>query len=94
MAAFLCSLLGLAAAGAIAGAAAGLSPFAGLPDRAGYALCGAVPSFGLLGLAFGTAAARRARFRWVSVPAIVLASIEVLAAVALLVLLLNAGRSL
>lgn len=92
--ALLCALLGLAAAGAIAGATAGLSLFDGLPDQAGYVLYGAVPSFGVLGLAFGTVAVRRARFRWLSVPAIVLASIEVLAAVAVLVILVSAARSL
>lgn len=89
-----CALLGLAAAGAIVGATAGLSLFDGLPDQAGYVLYGAVPSFGVLGLAFGTVAVRRASLRWLSMTAIVLASIEILVSVAVLVLLLNAARSL
>ena len=92
--ALVCALLGIAAAGTIAGATAGLSLFDGLPDRAGYVLYGAVPSFGVLGLAFGAVAVQRARFRWLSVTAVVLASIEVLTAVTVLIMLLSATRSL
>ena len=92
--ALLCALLGLAAAGAIAGATAGLSLFEGLPDEAGYVLYGAVPSFGVLGLAFGAVAVRRPRYRWLSIPVIVLAAIEVLASIAVLVMLVSATRSL
>ena len=94
IAAFLWAVLGLAAAGAIAGATAGLSFFDGLPDEAGYVLYGAVPSFGVLGLAFGAVAVRRPRYRWLSIPLIVLASIEVLASIAVLVMLVSATRSL
>lgn len=92
--ALVCALLGLAAAGTIAGATAGMSLFGGLPDRAGYVLYGAVPSLGVLGLAFGAVAVQRARFRWLSVTAVVLASIEVLASIVVLVMLLSAVRSL
>ncbi len=89
-----CALLGLAAAGAIGAATGEVRPFANLSEEVGYALFGAVPTFGVLAVTLGVVALGRPRRRWASVSAIVVGAVEILAAIVAVVVFLSAGRSL
>jgi hypothetical protein len=89
-----CALLGLAAAAAIGAATREVEPLTGLSDEVGYLLYGAVPTFGVLAAAFGVVALGRPRRRWAAVVAIVVGSIEIVAAIVAMVVLLSASRSL
>ena len=78
----------------IAAATAGSSLLAGLPDGVGYALAGAVPTFGGLAVALGAVGTRRERRRWVCWAAVVVGALEVLGALALIVVLVSTAVSL
>jgi hypothetical protein len=87
-------VLGLAAAGAIAAATAGASLLDEVPDAVGYALAGAVPTFGGLAVVLGAVGARRERRRWLCRVAMAVGALEVLGAVVVIVVLVSATRSL
>lgn len=88
------ALLGLVSVGVIAAATAGVRFLRSLPDQAGYALYGAVPSFGVLAFFTGLAGRRRTRRAWLAWIGLVLGSLLVVLGVAVVVILANAWRSL
>jgi len=87
------ALLGVGAVATIAASAADAGFLSSLPDWAGSVLYGAVPFFGLLAVFSGIAGRGRGLHGWVTRAGIALGCLLVVAALAAVVLLLNAFRT-
>lgn len=86
--------LGLLAVALIVVATARVTPFDSLSDPAGYVLYGAVPSFGVLALFTGLMGRTRSARPWMAWTGVVVGSALVALAVIVLVIVLNAFRTL
>ncbi len=86
--------LGLVAVALIVLATAQVSPIDSLSDPAGYVLYGAVPSFGVLAVFTGLMGRTRSRRPWMAWTGVVVGSALVALAVVVLVIVLNAFRTL
>lgn len=81
------ALLGVACAGAVAGAAAELGRLADLSDDVAYGLFGAVPALGVIALATGLVGRHRRRLGWLAWLGLLLGALLVVAALTVVIVL-------